>query len=97
MIAEALACAAATFCSPLAASTAAARDWAIAPNTPVTASSATTPATTSHGTTAFPPSLRSSRSAPNPANSATTNATTKNAIPGARVFLTIGMSAHQSL
>ena len=73
-----------------------ARLRAIAPNTPATARSAAAPATASHGVTAFPASLRWRRSAPNPANTATTNATTKKAIPGARVFFTRGITAQKS-
>ena len=97
MIARVSAPAAAPLWSPVAAWTAAAMDWAIAPNTPVTLSSAMTPATTSHAVRTGRPSLRSSRSVPRPANRATANATAKNAIPGARVFLTMGMRAHHTL
>src|SRR3989442_13719629 len=79
-----------------AAARAPARATATEPSTPVTASNAMAPATTTHGTSAFAPSLRSRRSAPSAANTAYTNDTTKLDIPPAPVFLPLVVTDHQN-
>ncbi len=66
------------------------------PNAPETASRITAPAATSHGTMWRAPSPFSSRSTPNPAKHAVTKAGMKNAMPGARILLTSGMTVHHT-